>query len=58
MVLVGLDTERAVEELATWAPLGQTGELAAVRAAGVAVPASGAAEAIADRLEQDLVVPS
>jgi UDP-GlcNAc3NAcA epimerase len=54
MSLVGLDVERAVSELARWAPVEACQALAAVRAAGVAIAPAGAAAAIVDRLSFDL----
>ena len=53
MTLVGLDADRAVHELARWAPVGSTLALAAARADAVAIPPAGAATAIADRLATD-----
>lgn len=53
MVLVGLDPDRAVRELARWAPVGSTSSLAAARAENVVIPSAGAAVAIADRLAAD-----
>ena len=50
MVLVGLDADRAVRELARWAPVGSARALAAARAEGVAIKPAGAAVAIATRL--------
>jgi UDP-N-acetylglucosamine 2-epimerase len=50
MVLVGLDAERAVAELARVAPLGASREAAATRAATVSIPPAGAAEAISAAL--------
>ena len=53
MVLVGLDADRAVEELARMAPQASRGAVAAGRAALLAPTSSGAAVAIADRLAAD-----
>ena len=50
MSLVGLDTGRAVDELARWAPVGGTRSLAVERAAGTGPAPSGAADAITNRL--------
>jgi UDP-GlcNAc3NAcA epimerase len=50
MALVGLDSTRAVHELARWAPVGATRDLAIERAAGKGPPTAGAAQAITDRL--------
>jgi UDP-GlcNAc3NAcA epimerase len=51
MVLVGLDASRAVAELGRVAPPATSREEAAARAASVAVPPAGAAEAICAALE-------
>ena len=53
MTLVGLDTDRAVAELARWAPVGSTREPAVTRAAGIDLAPAGAAEAITARLAAD-----
>lgn len=50
MALVGLDSTRAVHELARWAPVGATRDLAIERAASAGPPSAGAAQAITDRL--------
>jgi UDP-N-acetylglucosamine 2-epimerase len=50
MSLIGLDTGRAVDELARWAPAGATRSLAIERAAGAGPAPAGAADAITARL--------
>ena len=50
MMLLGLDTGRAIDALARWAPVGSTGPLAAARAAALDLVSTGAADAITARL--------
>jgi UDP-GlcNAc3NAcA epimerase len=52
MVVIGLDAQRAATELKRLAPLRRAADLAAERAATLALRPSGAAEAIASALEQ------
>ena len=52
MVLIGLDTERAVTELARSAPMASGAILARDRAAGLRLRPAGAAEAISARLAE------
>jgi UDP-N-acetylglucosamine 2-epimerase len=54
MVVIGLDTDRAVEELAALAPPDQAADLARARAATFDLPPAGAANAIVTALEQGL----
>jgi UDP-GlcNAc3NAcA epimerase len=57
MVLVGLDSDRAVLELARWAPIGSASALAAARSGAVVIEPSGAAGAIAGRLASAMEGP-
>jgi UDP-N-acetylglucosamine 2-epimerase len=52
MTLVGLDTARAADTLARWAPVGATRSLAVARAAETGPGPAGAAEAITNRLAE------
>ena len=56
MVVVGLDAERAVMELARVAPTGTCGPAVRARAASVRIDPAGAAEAIASALAGSLPV--
>jgi UDP-GlcNAc3NAcA epimerase len=50
MALVGLETGKALDALARWAPVGSTRSLAATRAASIDLAPAGAADAISARL--------
>jgi UDP-N-acetylglucosamine 2-epimerase len=52
MVVIGLDPDRAIDELARLAPLGATAAPARERAAGLSIAPAGAAEAIAAALDR------
>ena len=52
MVVVGLDPDRAIDELARLAPLGATAALARERAARLSIAPAGAAKAIAAALDR------